>query len=127
MINKAAKPSWTTLEVLSWEYLGPHPVTRVCLTPHTGRTHQLRVHCAALGHAIVGDDIYGYQGEGQFCGGSPGLVESLDPSLLQLHQDLHHWLKDRPLPQELCLHAEQLSIYHPITGAPMMFRADPLF
>ncbi len=29
------------------------------LTPHTGRTHQLRVHCAAIGHAIVGDKYYG--------------------------------------------------------------------
>lgn len=29
------------------------------LTPHTGRTHQLRVHCLALGHPIVGDVIYG--------------------------------------------------------------------
>jgi 23S rRNA-/tRNA-specific pseudouridylate synthase len=29
------------------------------LTPHTGRTHQLRVHCSAIGHHIVGDYIYG--------------------------------------------------------------------
>jgi RluA family pseudouridine synthase len=29
------------------------------LTPHTGRTHQLRVHCLALGHPIVGDYVYG--------------------------------------------------------------------
>jgi tRNA pseudouridine32 synthase/23S rRNA pseudouridine746 synthase/23S rRNA pseudouridine1911/1915/1917 synthase len=29
------------------------------LRPRTGRTHQLRVHCAALGCAVVGDSIYG--------------------------------------------------------------------
>jgi tRNA pseudouridine32 synthase/23S rRNA pseudouridine746 synthase len=29
------------------------------LEPQTGRTHQLRVHCAALGHPIVGDVVYG--------------------------------------------------------------------
>lgn len=128
MINKAAKPSLTTMEVLSWEYLGgKFPVTRVQLTPHTGRTHQLRVHLAALGHAIVGDDIYGYQGEGQFCGGSPSLVESLDPELVQLHRQVCEYLQDNPMAQDLCLHAKQLSIYHPITGAPMMFQVDPVF
>jgi len=33
--------------------------TRVILKPHTGRSHQLRVHCQAIGHPIVGDPIYG--------------------------------------------------------------------
>ena len=34
--------------------------TRLALFPTTGRTHQLRVHCAAgIGHAIVGDELYG--------------------------------------------------------------------
>lgn len=35
------------------------PVTRVELTPETGRTHQLRLHCQQLGHPILGCDLYG--------------------------------------------------------------------
>ena len=38
-------------------------LTWVELTPQTGRTHQLRVHCAALGHPILGDHIYGPSGD----------------------------------------------------------------
>ena len=33
--------------------------TQVELSPVTGRTHQLRVHMAALGHPILGDELYG--------------------------------------------------------------------
>ena len=29
------------------------------LKPETGRTHQLRVHCSAMGHPIIGDGLYG--------------------------------------------------------------------
>jgi tRNA pseudouridine32 synthase / 23S rRNA pseudouridine746 synthase len=36
--------------------------TRLALEPVTGRSHQLRVHCAAIGHPIVGDTLYGAQG-----------------------------------------------------------------
>jgi len=32
--------------------------TRLALSPVTGRTHQLRVHLAAIGHAILGDELY---------------------------------------------------------------------
>lgn len=38
-------------------------LTWVELSPQTGRTHQLRVHCAALGHPILGDYIYDPEGE----------------------------------------------------------------
>lgn len=31
----------------------------------TGRTHQIRIHCAAIGHPIVGDDVYGPAYSGQ--------------------------------------------------------------
>lgn len=37
----------------------PLPLTRVRLTPQTGRTHQLRIHCQQLGHPILGCDLYG--------------------------------------------------------------------
>jgi Pseudouridylate synthases, 23S RNA-specific len=33
-------------------------VTRVKLTPITGRSHQLRVHMQYLGHPIIGDTLY---------------------------------------------------------------------
>lgn len=48
------KPSQTRWRALGRE--GAH--TRVELTPITGRSHQLRVHLAALGHPIVGDALY---------------------------------------------------------------------
>jgi tRNA pseudouridine32 synthase/23S rRNA pseudouridine746 synthase len=43
-----------------WRVLGRgEGLTFLALTPVTGRTHQLRVHCAATGWPIVGDNIYG--------------------------------------------------------------------
>ncbi len=38
-------------------------MTRVRLFPETGRSHQLRVHMQSLGHSIIGDPIYGQEGE----------------------------------------------------------------
>lgn len=32
---------------------------RLLLKPETGRTHQLRIHCMAMGHPIIGDGLYG--------------------------------------------------------------------
>ncbi len=32
---------------------------RLLLKPETGRTHQLRIHCLAMGHPIIGDGLYG--------------------------------------------------------------------
>ncbi len=50
-------PSSTT-----WQVMGrSEDLTWLALEPLTGRTHQLRVHCAAMKWPIVGDDIYGTQ------------------------------------------------------------------
>ena len=46
--------------VTTWRVMGRAPgLTWLALEPITGRTHQLRVHCAAMGWPIVGDAIYG--------------------------------------------------------------------
>ena len=46
--------------VTTWKVLGRGAgKTWLALEPLTGRTHQLRVHCAAMGLPIVGDNIYG--------------------------------------------------------------------
>jgi tRNA pseudouridine32 synthase / 23S rRNA pseudouridine746 synthase len=49
------QPATTT-----WTVLGRSPgLAWLALEPKTGRTHQLRVHCAAVGWPVVGDTIYG--------------------------------------------------------------------
>ncbi len=56
MIDAAlGKPSLTRYRVLAQEAA----FCRVELEPVTGRTHQLRVHMAAIGHPILGDALYG--------------------------------------------------------------------
>jgi tRNA pseudouridine32 synthase/23S rRNA pseudouridine746 synthase len=60
--------------------------TRVRLTPHTGRSHQLRVHMLALGHPILGDQIYAPATKGDY----PRLM--LHAETLSLH---HPATKDR--------------------------------
>jgi len=54
------KPALTHYRVLGAAGAG---LARVALEPVTGRTHQLRVHLAALGHPIAGDPFYGRAGD----------------------------------------------------------------
>lgn len=50
--GKPALTQWRVLERLSDR-------TRLELRPLTGRSHQLRIHLMSIGHAIIGDDLYG--------------------------------------------------------------------
>lgn len=104
--RQAPKPSRTAWSILSREYRNERPVTRLELRPLTGRTHQLRVHTSqVLGAPIVGDDIYGRCQTTRL---------QTDDALFEA-DDL------------LCLHAKRLCIFHPISGAAMIFEADPPF
>ncbi len=54
-IDEAGKPAQSKLEVLE----RGAEATLVALSPLTGRTNQLRLHCAYIGHPIRGDQVYG--------------------------------------------------------------------
>ena len=55
--HQHGKPSLTRWRMLAVDSAAH--TTRLELSPVTGRTHQLRVHLAAIGHAILGDALYG--------------------------------------------------------------------
>lgn len=64
---------------------------------HSGRTHQIRVHLASIGHPVVGDDLYG--------GGGARRLVALPPR--------RHFL-----------HAAWLAFTHPATGEALDFRSS---
>ncbi|HKX13028.1 MAG TPA: RluA family pseudouridine synthase [bacterium] len=72
------------------------------LKPETGRTHQLRVHLAEIGHPIVGDPLYG-----------SGRSHSAPPEWRQVLATTKHQL----------LHAAKLSFLHPRSGRRVQFEA----
>lgn len=74
-------------------------ITSVICRLETGRTHQIRVHMSHLGHPVLGDPVYG---------GDKTQFQKKHPSLFAGQ----------------CLHAETLTLTHPITGETMTFEAE---
>jgi 23S rRNA pseudouridine1911/1915/1917 synthase len=77
--------------------------------PLIGRTHQIRVHLRYAGFPIVGDGLYG---------GKPLWLSRLKPNYR-----LKPGHEERPLFSRVALHAEELSLPHPATGATVTITA----
>jgi tRNA pseudouridine32 synthase/23S rRNA pseudouridine746 synthase len=59
--HQRGKPAQTDWRVLAREETADGlPVTRLALSPLTGRSHQLRIHLLSLGHPILGDRLYAH-------------------------------------------------------------------
>ena len=93
-VNQDGKPSRTEFAVL--ERRGS--TTKLALRPITGRTHQLRVHCAHMGYPILGDPQYGSESS-QALSAELGLSSQL-----------------------LC--AKALSFPHPVTGEQLKLHSQ---
>ncbi len=98
----AGKPARTRWRVL--ERFGPATLVEARL--ETGRTHQIRVHFAALRHPVVGDPLYG---------GRARKSLSLRQSERSLADALLRGLRRQ------ALHAVELQLIHPVTRAALRF------
>ncbi|HNU88696.1 MAG TPA: RluA family pseudouridine synthase [Ferruginibacter sp.] len=92
VVHRKGKPSVTDYEVM--EDLKYFSLLQFQL--HTGRTHQIRVHCKNMGHPLACDELYG--------DGKPILLSSLKKKFkLSKHDE-----EERPMLNRLALHSGRL-------------------
>ena len=81
--------------------------TLVSVRIETGRTHQIRVHLASIGHPVIGDTLYGAPGKIPVIG--PRKKSDPEPETIALHRNF--------------LHAAELEFAHPTTGKQLTLKA----
>lgn len=92
---RKSRPAESRYNVLRFR----HGATLVELHPRTGRTHQLRLHLAAIQHPILGDEVYG----------SRRREQGLPPAFRAFSRQ--------------ALHAQAIEFRHPATGKEVTVRA----
>ncbi|WP_028219161.1 RluA family pseudouridine synthase [Paraburkholderia oxyphila] len=95
--GKPARTHFRRVDKTLWHN---QPVSAIHCDLETGRTHQIRVHCAAIGHPLLGDPVYGHaRGKRSVAALPDGFSR----------QALHAW---------------RLGLIHPVTGRAMQWRAE---
>ncbi|WP_343673058.1 RluA family pseudouridine synthase [Paraburkholderia heleia] len=95
--GKPARTHFRRIDKTLWHN---QPVSAIHCDLETGRTHQIRVHCAHVGHPLLGDPAYGHARGKRSVAALPGGFA---------RQALHAW---------------RLGLVHPVTGRTMQWRAE---
>ncbi|MBS6362179.1 RluA family pseudouridine synthase, partial [Burkholderia sp.] len=93
--GKPARTHFRTVDTILWQR---QPVSAIQCDLETGRTHQIRVHCAYVGNPLLGDPVYGHVRGRRSVTPLPGGFA---------RQALHAW---------------RLGLVHPVTGDAMQWR-----
>ncbi|WP_321965109.1 RluA family pseudouridine synthase [Paraburkholderia sp. J7] len=100
MKGASGKPARTHFRRIDKTLWHNQPISAIHCDLETGRTHQIRVHCAHIGHPLLGDPVYGHaRGKRSVAALPDGFAR----------QALHAW---------------RLGLVHPVTGRAMQWRAE---